>query len=515
MKRGVSKHFVTSLDVLLAAQRGDSTLEVAEGVHVTPGALKLAGELGVDIAQQNSGRAVVSGRSERFLDLLIRDGIVVIPGTGPLKTDVGIKDGRIASLGQGVGLTAARTIDARGLYVFPGIVDPHVHLGLFAPLEEELRTETRSALIGGVTTVGWFVSSPGSYLEQFPSIVDAVSRLSAVDVIPHLVLTEENHLAELPAYVRDLGVTSFKVYMAGIPGIIESADDGFIYGALKAGGREGKGTVICIHAENPSLIERETARLKDLTGDMDAKDWADTRPGFGEEEAIRRASFLAARAGGRPYFVHVSSREGANAVRTLKGDGLCLYAETTSPYLTLGGARVRDEFLKMVPPIRGTRDAESLWRGVVDGVFDAIGTDNVTMTLAEKKASQGVREALPGYPALATHLPSLLSEGVNKRGISVSRIVEMTSSGPAKVFGVFPEKGAILPGSDADLVLVDLQRAREVRAPELLSRSDFSLFEGSVLKGWPVMTIKSGRIVMQDGQLTPESESMNCRVLLR
>ncbi|HWQ29743.1 MAG TPA: amidohydrolase family protein, partial [Negativicutes bacterium] len=173
--------------------------------------------------------------------------------------------------------------------------------------------------------------------------------------------------------------------------------------------------------------------------------------------------------------------------------------ETTSPYLSLTRSYTAENSIKMEPPFRDIEDVEELWKAVSEGVVDTIGTDNVTLTKAEKRTEDTLWNTMSGYPAVETHLPVLLNEGVVKRGIPLDVLVGKLTKKPAEIFGIYPEKGTILPGSDADVVIVDLNTVREVKASDGTSRSDFSLYEGRKIKGWPVATIKNGELVAENG----------------
>lgn len=435
------------------------------------------------------------------LDLLVRGGRVVLPGTGVYETDVWVKDGKVVGLGTGVPGDAATVISAEGSYVLPGVIDPHVHLGLFAPLAEELATEGRSALLGGVTTLGCFFGGELSHLQFLPQLERLVAANSGVDLFAHLVIGTRQQLEEIPAYV-EWGVTSFKLYMCGIPGLIPDVDDGFILAVLRRCAELPRRCVVCVHAENSSLVNWATEEVRAHTADPNLWDWAQTHPDVAEAEAIRRVCFLAREAGSEIYVVHVTSEKGLEAIRQARSGGATVYAEVASPYLATTWESDRGTAAKMVPPFRGRQDQEALWRALEDGTVTALGTDNVTMTRTVKRLNDNMWDVMPGYPALGTHLGTVLSEGVSRRGISVERVAELMCRAPAQVFGLYPRKGTILPGSDADMVLVDPKRKRQVRVGELGSRADFSIFEGRELEGWPCTVVKEGEVVVHNGALT-------------
>ena len=438
-----------------------------------------------------------------MLDLVVRGGTVVVPGVGRLRADVGIADGRIVALGEDLGAARA-SLDAPGKAVLPGVVDPHVHLGNTLPFEEEAHTESRAAVIGGVTTVCVFLRRTDSYLKHLPEFRRAIEQRSYVDAAFHLQIFSEEQLRELAACAEEHGVRSFKFYMSGIPGIVQSVSDAFLLDGFRQVTALGPDAVACVHAENASLVERGRAELSRTTPHGTVADWEHAHPAAAEALAIQTAAFLAGQAGANLYVVHLSSRAGLAVVRRLKRDGVRLTVETTSPYLGLSSDDPNGFLLKMVPPIRTAADTQALWNGVVDGSIDLVGTDNTSRTRATKQPEAGLHGARPGYAGLGTHLPALLHFGHHGRGAPLDLLAERMCRMPARVFGLYPKKGTIAVGSDADLVVVDLALEREVRPEALAGMSDFSPFEGKRLRGWPVATIKGGRIVARDGALVEE-----------
>lgn len=434
------------------------------------------------------------------VDLAIENGKVVLPDNGIFETNVYVKDGKVHSLGNNPGLKAQRTIDASGKYVIPGIIDPHVHLGLFAPMAAELASETKAALIGGITTIGCYFGGRESHFKTFPRLAEEIGKYSFVDIMPHLVISSDEQRKEIPDYVNHLGVTSFKVYMNGIPGLIPDVDDGFILDVFEEIKKANKRCLVCAHAENRYIVRRAYQSVKAEKGDgATVQDWTDTHPDMAEEEAVMRLSFLAEKSEVPVYFVHISSGNAINRLRKIKQENKYVNIETTSPYLSLTRSDTLGNDIKMEPPFRDLEDVEELWRAVSEGVVDTIGTDNVTMTKAEKRTEDTVWNAVPGYPAMETHLPVLLNEGVVKRRMALDALIGKLTKKPAEIFGIYPKKGTILPGSDADIVIVDMNIVKEVKASERSSRSDFSLYEGRKIRGWPVATIKNGEVVVENG----------------
>ena len=261
--------------------------------------------------------------------------------------------------------------------------------------------------------------------------------------------------------------------------------------------------ILSIHCENTSVCDYATEDMKDLRLET-LDDWNRTHPNIAEGEAVIRAAYFSQKLRTRTYVVHSSTKEAMEALRRLKHPSL--YVETTSPYLCLDTESDIGPYGKMLPPIREPESRKALWDGIRSGIIDTIGTDNTVMTAEEKKVAEGMRGAGPGYPTLGTHLPSVLNEGIFRQELPIEKLVPLMTMNPAKIFGVYPRKGTIMPGSDADIVLVDLREEQVVRPDALLSRSDFSIFQGKRLRGWPVATIKGGHIAAWEGKLTDDAQ---------
>jgi len=444
-----------------------------------------------------------------MLDLKITNGRVFVPGGGFFDLEVGIKNGKIAMIGSPNDLPeTADTLDAGKNIVMPGVVDPHIHLGIFGDFAMECEHETRAALAGGVTTVGVFMGDGESYLPQLGSLIETVEQKSSVDLMFHLSIFTDDQMAEMGEYYKQFGVTSFKFYMAGVKGVFPGVTDGFIYEGFKKVGAMGDRALACVHCEDQSIIDVAFDKVAKETPDGTLVDWADTGPNMAEEEAIMRACYLAEKAGNRLYIVHISTKEGSARFASLRNNvNLRAYGETTSAYLSVNK---NDSFAllgKMLPPLRDQQDNDALWERVREENLDTFGTDNVSMTRAVKQAEKGMLEAMPGYPILQTHLPAILTEGYHKRGVNLDTILTRATLNPAKIFGIYPQKGTIATGSDADIVVLDLEKEWVVRSDELFSYGDFSLYEGKTLKGWPSVVIKGGKKAYEDGKILIEPGS--------
>jgi dihydropyrimidinase len=433
------------------------------------------------------------------LDILISDGEVVDPQTGTARRDVGIKDGRIAAIEPpGVLMDAVKTIDASGKHVFPGFVDAHVHFGFGEPITE-YSTETAYAAQGGVTTILGYLLHNQSYSEIFERELGFAEPRAHVDFGFHFSTASEAHLAELGDYVRDYGVRSFKYFMnfKGEEGRylgLDGTDDGYLYDLLKTAAALNDVTIV-VHTENIELVNRFRRKALEAGIKPTLRDWADVKPPFTEAEATVRAMMFAEHLGAKIYIPHLSTRMALDEVRRWRERYDNVWVETCPHYLThdhdsdLGGLG------KANPPFRSPDDVAAMWEGLADGSIDVVASDHVPRKKATKE--KPFWQASQGFPGTATILPVLLSEGFHKGRLSLERIAELLAARPAQIFGL--DKGALAVGADADIAVVDLNLVREVKAAELGSYSDYSLYDGWMLRGWPVLTMVRGAPVMENG----------------
>ena len=436
------------------------------------------------------------------LDLIVRNGTLVIPGVGQVRADVGVAAGKIVALAANLDLSAADIYDATGRTVLPGIFDPHIHLGNEQSYESETETETRAAIIGGVTTVGIFLRSlEESYFQHLPAFCSAMNERSYVDSVFHPQIFTEEQIEEIPGYAEQYGIRSFKFYMSGMPGIVKSVTDDVLLHGFRTVASLGSDAVACVHCETGALIDRARNELKARKPEGTLADWEDAHPAVAEALAIQTALYLAKIAGAHLYVVHLSSRQGLEVVRDARHAGMQFTVETTTPYLGINSGDPNGFLAKMVPPVRTPEHQTALWEGLLEGSINTVGTDNTSRARATKRPEAGLHGSRPGLPALGTHLPALLHYG-HVRGVPLEILVERATRSPARVYGIYPQKGTIAIGSDADLVVVDLEEERVVRASDLQGMSDFSPFEGKKLRGWPVATIKAGEIIARDGRIT-------------
>ncbi|MCP5328249.1 MAG: dihydroorotase family protein [Sinobacteraceae bacterium] len=434
-------------------------------------------------------------------DCLITHGRVVDPHTGIQALDIGIKQGRIAALlAPGTPADSAEVIDAAGQLVFPGLIDAHVHFGFGEPITE-YSTETVYAAQGGFSTVlGHFLSNEpyGGVFER--EIAHAQPR-ALVDFAFHFSTASELHLQELDRYVRDYGVSSFKYFMnfKGEEGRylgLDGTDDGYLYALLQRAAALGDVTIV-LHTENIEVVNR--FRREAQTRPMQTlKDWAATKPPFTEAESVVRALYFAEHLGAKIYIPHLSTRMALDEVRRWRTRYDKVYVETCPHYLTHDENSELGGIGKANPPFRSPDDVAAMWEGLADGSIDVVASDHVPRKRATKE--KPLWQASQGFPGTATILPVLMDQGYHKGRLSLQRIAQLLCAAPATIFGL-PQKGRLTPGADADFTLVAPDFEREVRAAELGSYSDYSLYDGWRLKGWPRRTLVRGVTVMQDGRI--------------
>lgn len=454
-------------------------------------------------------------------DILITNAKgVVIPGIGIIQTNVMIENGKIKSLQRSVdNIQASRRISADHKYVLPGAIDPHVHYGVFTPIEEAARTESTSASIGGVTTMMRILRMADSYRNIENQLV-ASSKNHHVDYSIHASILYHHQVQDMFYLAKEIGINSFKVYM-NLAGELNhifmdlepesngpmdrevNMDDELLYSIMMNAIRINSLTMV--HAEDPLMCAEHINRA--IKGEQKNKSsletWSKCRPALSESRSITKAASFARQFGTNLYFVHIGS---AQAMETIlqerrKGTGKSnLYIETCPHYLT--HSTDFDSILgKVVPPIRSKSDVQHIWSGLRNGQIDTIGTDHVANRLAMKLGNGDIWSALAGFPGIATMIPVLLNSGVNNHRISLERAVEITSYNASRIFGLYPRKGTIQPGSDADIVVVDLALKKKVSPELLMSYSDYTIYDGWELEGWPVLTMVRGTVVMENGEV--------------
>jgi dihydropyrimidinase len=443
---------------------------------------------------------------------LVLSGGSVVNHDGVRRADVAIRDGVVAALAAPMSqLPAVETIDVSGKHLFPGAVDPHTHFTTnVRPVGDYISRETPSMALGGTTTVIEFLGNAESYHAHAPEVIREIEARSYVDVACHIILNSDQHLAEMEDYVASYGITSFKMFMAAggrthIYPQTWSVDDGLVFQALKKIARFGGRVVAVIHTENWEIARALRAELEQA-GRTDPAAWTESRPNICEVDGMRRIAGLAATTGAHVYAVHLSTREAPGILQESRSRGIPFFGETCPHYLMIHAGHPSATLAKYNPAIKEGEDSEALWQALADGVLDCVGTDHIPVRRADKEPGKdNIWTARAGVPGSGTILPVLLSEGVAKRGIALERVAAASSYNAARLFGLYPRKGAIAVGSDADIVVTDMRR-KVVVSPELL-QLDFTLFDGQEFTGWPEMTILHGRIVARGSRLAGEAGS--------
>lgn len=445
-------------------------------------------------------------------DLIIRGGTVAT-AADTMTCDIGIKDGRIAALGENLG-GAAEIVDARGRLVLPGGIDSHVHFAQpMAPgivMADDFASGTLSAAFGGNTMVLPFaLQQKGQGLREVVKDYHAKAAGNCfVDVSFHLIIADASDTVlgqELPALVED-GYTSFKVFMT-YEGLALSDIEML---NVMAVARE-TGALVMVHAENYDAIRFLTDRLE-RAGKTAPRYHATSRPIPVEREATHRAISLAELVDVPIMIVHVSNGEAIEEIRRAQQKGLKVYGETCPQYLMLTekdleGLNMEGAMYVCSPPPRDKESQEACWRGLEQGVFSVFSSDHCPFRYDDpqgKLTPEGrtsFRWVPNGIPGVETRLPILFSEGVGKGRITLNRFVALTATNHAKMYGLYPRKGTIAIGADADITIWDPDRKVTISQRLLHHGSDYTPYEGLEVKGWPVSTIVRGRFVVRDGEL--------------
>jgi dihydropyrimidinase len=449
------------------------------------------------------------------LDLLIVNARLCTEDAPPASGVIGLRGGRIAVVAETAdGLSARQIIDAAGRLVMPGMIDPHIHIGHGAPHASEFWTEGCSAIVGGVTTVlTYYRRHPFNYLDLVPELIRAGEDNSPIDFSIHLPMFTPQNLTEMPEYHRRFGTIGFKFFpgikgadaavMTALPntGPMRGIDDQFVLDGMR-GVAAIPGALTLYHAENPELNHAAAERVK-TEGRADLRAWCDSRPDHGEAHSVRDGIWWQRLTGAPLYIVHLSSAVALEAVleERRRGPRGPLLVETCPQFLT----HTRDSKIgtigKMSPPFRTQSDCDRLWQGIAAGEIQTIASDHGAFMREDKRDAWSGRS---GFPGMATILPALMTHGVRAGRISVADVVRVFAGNVARIFGLYPRKGTLAVGADADLIVVDPATERIVDPPMLHSRSDFSIYEGEKLTGWPTDVVSRGRVLLRDGTLVAE-----------
>jgi dihydropyrimidinase len=454
--------------------------------------------------------AVMLGAAQQPAETIIRHGLIVT-AVGRTEADLRIRGGSIAEIGQNLAAPpGARAIEAKGRLVLPGGIDPHTHLMEAAGRkgDDDYTSASRAALAGGITTIGNFISlvageAPTATLDK---AIEIVRKQAIADVILHVrahSLPGASAPAPLPtpadlAALAERGAT-LKMYLIrpefdrNVPGYLD---------LLRAAGSAGLLTMF--HCEDYAINTTTKARMV-AEGHTAIRYIAESQPVVSEEVATQRAVAMSEVTGAPIYIVHLSSERALRAAEAGMARGLPVYVETRILYLHLTKERFEGPdggIYTGNPPLREKRDVDAIWDGLARGTVHVVATDHIGFTREEKlNPPQTIQRYRPAGNYLQENLPLLYSEGVRKGRITLEQFVAVTSTNPARLFGLFPRKGTIAVGADADVVIWGPDLKHTIRDGEQLNNGNFSIFAGWEVTGWPVVTIRRGEVVYEDGKV--------------
>ncbi|MEW6142739.1 MAG: amidohydrolase family protein [Chloroflexota bacterium] len=452
-------------------------------------------------------------------DLLVTSGTLVT-GTGSRDGSLAIKDGRIAGVIEpGKPVEASKTIDAAGKLVIPGAIDAHVHVYTpYSPAADTIESASVAAAHGGLTTMFFYIGAvrgarqiPGTIYraidasglrldEFFPPIIAEGQKTSKIDFGIHcLTPPDRGIIDQIPAAAR-LGIRTFKFMLGYHPARGWGFDDRLLTIALEK--IAGSGGLAMFHCENGNTIGATEDQLY-RQGKYDADHFLQSRPSTSEAETVRRVARLCHDTQCPIYIVHLSSKEGLDEVRRARDAGWDITIETCPQYLLLTDEDTRRQrvLLKMAPPLRTKADNEALWDGIRQGYIDICASDHAPWEMSEKLQAKDFMEAPFGAPGVETILPLMYSEGVAKGRIIANRLVQLMCENPAKRLGVYPEKGSLGIGADADLTIIDPGAKWTVSSTNLHSRAGYTGYEGRSVIGKPVVSLRQGKVLLRDSHL--------------
>ena len=451
---------------------------------------------------------VTTGRAQQSSELIVRNGLVVT-SVGRSESDIRIREGSIVQVGRGLTAAAgARVIDAKGKLVLPGGVDPHVHItptrtATTLKGADDYTSASRAALAGGKTTISNFINlTAGSSLSNtLAQATELVKKQAIADVILHVTVSDPSQLT--PADVATLADQRFTLKIFMVRPAFDQNVVGFV-NLIRSAGEAGLLTML--HCEDASIVSTTQQRMMaEGRGALKGQNFAESRPVIAEEIATQRAVGISEATGAPIFIVHVSSERAMRAAEAGQARGLPVFTEVRFLYLHLTKERFDEPDGAIYtgdPPLREKSDANYLWNAIAKGSAHVVDTDHVGYTREEKlDPSLDIINHRPAGNYLQVQLPLLYSEGVRTGRITLERMVALSSTNPAKLFGLYPRKGTIAVGSDADIVIWDPNLKRTVRNEDQLANARFSIFSGWEIVGWPVVTIRRGEVVYEDGKI--------------
>ena len=469
-------------------------------------------------------------------DLIVAGGKVFLQGNRIENCDILVRDGRIALIGKIINPDGTRErIDATGKLVIPGLIESHFHAGLYRGLDVDGKSESASAAAGGVTTTLNYFRTGKNYLNTsddyetiMPRLLNLSNRNFYTDYGFNLAPIKRSHVDEIPQLIEKWGISTFKYYMffrsqkLNLKGEYESGtespylltDDPYDFGHLARMMRtlskvSREGVRLSIHAEDPEIIRDDTERVKrgnesEYSKASDLEKYSMARSPLAESMGIIQASWLANYYSCPINFLHVSSKDGLDAIRFVRRNFplLDISVEVTGSHLTLTSSTKAGILAKIHPPIRSKLHQLALWDGIRDGTVNTVASDHCALDRSKKEGDIWSSES--AFANVEIMLPTLITNGYFKRGIDLRRLIPMVTSNPAEKFGVSGRKGSISVGKDGDLVILDLHKEKTLKLEDFHSYQNFSPFEGLTMKGFATKTILRGHVVF-DGEGFPDT----------
>jgi len=441
-------------------------------------------------------------------DIVIKNGKVVTH-TDVFEADVAIEGEKIAAIGANLG-SAKKEIDAKGNYVMPGVIDPHTHIGIFVkPYSKDLESETYAALFGGTTTILHCLIGNDPMLKQYEDSKAPIKTHAYCDVGFYAALLTDDDLQSIEK-LSELGVNSYKFLLAykgkaaesiGLKGV--NIDNGYLYRGFEI--IKKTGGLPMIHAENVETAFAIEYKFKDQDT---LKTYCDARPNILEEMDLYTSCRIAEEIGVPLYQVHSSVGSAPDIVREFRQRGNKVFLETCPTYFILDyyGENLKEpKFGKINPPIRSPQDKERVLKNLIAGEYDCLGTDTANNTREQKTGKTGnIWDIMLDWSDIELMLPLVLSECVNKGHLTLPEVARITSYNTARIHGLYPKKGVMAVGSDADLLIIDLNKKKVLKAADKSvwhsKVADYCLYEGWEVTGWPVMTMIRGKVVVENDQ---------------
>ena len=439
-------------------------------------------------------------------------GSHVITPRGMEEKNIVINDGKIVLLTTDIP-SCDKKINGSNLVSIPGVIDTHVHYGVYSPIDNAAKTESHAAAIGGVTTMMRMLRLNSSFESSLTKQLDASSKSHYVDYTIHASIFNEQQINGMKFCINK-GISSFKIYMnlggeighvymdmnPGENKLIESEvdmNDKFVEKIVQHAASVN--CPVLVHAEDYQECgcAIKTAKQKKQDG---LRAWSQSRSPDFEVKSIKTICEYARKYNCIIYFVHIGSTLALEQINLERQQGTRIFVETCPHYLTLSHENQNGYLAKVMPPIRSNSDVASVWSAIEKNQIDTIGTDHVANQLKLKLVGDDVWDTLAGFPGIGTSLPILLSEGVNKERINLNQLIRLTSTNASKIFGL-KSKGNLDIGFDADIAMIDLKKEEKVSTSLFGGFSDYLVYDGWNLKGWPVKTIVRGNLVAEDFEI--------------